>query len=144
MIKTTMYKSVMIIDDTYVDRYVAERNIKKYNFAEEVIAMDSAISALNYLRNITDSKAIPQLIFLDIRMPEIDGFGFLDEYAKLPEVVRTNSVVLMLSTSLNPSDHEKVKNYKFVAAFLNKPLNESKLNIIPDLRMKSDQLNIYE
>lgn len=123
-----IYKRVMIIDDTYVDRYVAERNLLKYGISEEVVSKESAKAALQYLNSCeSDTNLLPQLIFLDIRMPEMDGFGFLAEYEKLPDSVKANCVVMMLSTSLNPEDHEKVKESKYVSRFLNKPLDKEKI-----------------
>src|ERR1043165_663450 len=103
-LKTTVkFKKVLLIDDTYVDRYIAERNLIKYGIADEVISKDSARSALNYLASLEGApEMLPNLIFLDIRMPEIDGFGFLDEYEKFPDSIRKNCIVMMLSTSLNP------------------------------------------
>jgi CheY-like chemotaxis protein len=124
------YKKVMVIDDTQVDRYIAERNIKHYGFAEEVISMDSAHSALKYLSGIANEEDLPQYIFLDIRMPEVDGFGFLEKYAALPPPVKQNCIVMMLSTSLNPGDHERAKNNIYVKRFINKPLTKDKLETI--------------
>src|SRR5689334_22724633 len=118
----------MVIDDTYVDRYVAERNIKKYGLAAEVITKESAHTALAYLGSLVDSpEQLPQLIFLDVRMPDVDGFGFLAAYEKLPQAVKSNCLVMMLSTSLNPSDHEKVKENQYVNRFLNKPLDKEQI-----------------
>jgi CheY-like chemotaxis protein len=122
------YKKVMIIDDTYVDRYIAERNLIKYEFAEEIIVKESAIDALTYLKAIgEDESLVPELIFLDIRMPDIDGFGFLKEYEKLPEVIKSHCIIMMLSTSLNPEDHNLASSSPFVKEFINKPLDRAKI-----------------
>jgi CheY-like chemotaxis protein len=122
------YKKVMVIDDTEMDRFIANRVLRKYNFADEVICVDSARAGLDYLlQYIDDLNELPQLIFLDIRMPEMDGFGFLEKYASLPDVIKEKSIVMMLSTSLDPVDHEKAKENPFVTRFLNKPLTKDKL-----------------
>src|SRR6185436_15338053 len=134
------FRKVMVIDDNEIDRYIANRNITKYAFAEEVITMDSSRSALNFLNSIKDQPdQLPQLIFLDIRMPEIDGFGFLEEYAKLSDSVKQNCIIMMLTTSLNPTDHERANNNPYVNRFLNKPLDKEKIeSLIEDI----DRLNL--
>jgi CheY-like chemotaxis protein len=122
------FRKVLIIDDTHMDRYVAERTIRKYHFAEEVVTKESARIALNYLKELTATpELLPDFIFLDIRMPEIDGFGFLTEYSKLPEVVRLKCIIVMLSSSLSPEDHLKAASNSFVNRFLQKPLSQEQL-----------------
>ena len=124
-----MYHKVLVIDDNEVDRYIATRNIKTYHFADEIVAKDSAMSGLEYLESLKDTpEELPQVIFLDIRMPEIDGFGFLKEYEKLPISIQNKSIIMILSTSLDPSDHERARNNPLIKKFLNKPLDKSSLS----------------
>jgi CheY-like chemotaxis protein len=126
-----IYKKVMIVDDTEVDRFIATRNIKKHGFAEEVIAKESAKAALEYLNQCHDNPDnLPQLIFLDIRMPEMDGFDFLAHYERLPESVKKNCIIMMLSTSLNPDDHARAEQNQYVNQFVNKPLDKEKINTL--------------
>ena len=134
-----LYKKVMVVDDSEADRYVASYNIKRYCFAEEVIVKESARGALEYLKSSAGTpENLPHYIFLDIRMPEIDGFAFLEEYEKLPEAVRKNCIIMMLSSSLNPEDHQRAEQNKFVNRFLNKPLDKEKLETLAQLAVQSN------
>lgn len=126
-----MYKKIMIIDDYEIDRYVVARNAKKYGLAEEVVGKESANAALEYLSSCVDHLTeLPQLIFLDINMPEMSGFGFLERYEKLPEMIKSNCIIIMISTSLNPADHELANANKYVRRFLNKPLDKEKIELL--------------
>ena len=125
------YKKVLVIDDTEMDLIVAQMSMKKYSFAQEVVLKRSAMSGLDYLESFKDNpEELPQLIFLDINMPELSGFDFLDRYKNLPEVIRRNCIIMMLSTSLVEEDHEKAAANQFVSKFLNKPLDRAKLESI--------------
>lgn len=128
---TPPFKKILIIEDNETDRYIARRMIQKYHFSEETIIKESAPKALEYLLSIVNiPESMPQLIFLDIRMPEMDGFGFLEEYAKFPEQIKTKCIILMLSSSLDRDDHRLAENSPYVNRFLNKPLNMEKMKVI--------------
>lgn len=122
------YHSIMVIEDTQTDRYIIEHYLKKCFITSNIIAKWSAIEALEYLAQHANSKEnLPSLIFLDIRLPGMDGFEFLDEFEKLPPFVHEHCPVVMLSSSIDPGDQERAQNNRFVKKFINKPLNKEKL-----------------
>jgi len=126
-------KSIMLIDDNDIDNFINEKLIKAYYFAENVYVHTSTKSALEFLKNIEvtlqeiPEDLIPSHLLLDINMPILDGFHFLDEFEKFTPELKKKIKIIMLTTSLNPMDIEKSKNYKHVVKFLHKPLTESEL-----------------
>ncbi len=125
-----VFRKIMVVDDNHIDRYIAEKTIRKYHFSDEVLPIPSAVEALKYLSATENHSSLPEVILLDINMPEMNGFEFLDKYAELPELIRANTTVFMLSTSLNEDDMQTAERNPYVKKFLNKPLNEETLNTI--------------
>nr|WP_294938260.1 response regulator [uncultured Flavobacterium sp.] len=125
------FKKMLVIDDSATDRYIAKRMAEKTNFAEEIVLKESAIEALEYLLSLEDAPGLlPQFIFLDINMPEMNGYEFLDEYSKLPDTIRRNCIIMMITTSIHPDDLKRAESNPLVIRFLNKPLDKEKLEII--------------
>lgn len=124
----------MLVDDNEIDNFINEKLIKAYHFAENVYVHTSTKSALEYLRNIEvtlndlPAALIPSHILLDINMPILDGFHFLDEFEKFNAELINRIKIVMLTTSLNPLDIEKSRNYKHVVKFIHKPLTEQELS----------------
>lgn len=121
------YKSVMLIDDNDIDNFINKKMIKSSFFSENVYSHTSVTSALEFFKNLSavqniPEELIPSHIFLDINMPVLDGFHFLQEFQNLPYSFIPKIKIIMLTTSLNPSDLEKSKTYKNVVSFLYKPL----------------------
>jgi len=121
-------RKVMVVDDNQIDLYIAEMVMKTTKFADEVICMGSARQALDYLKPLHDRpEELPYLIFLDINMPEMTGFDFLNEYKNLPENIRKKCIIMMLTTSLDENDRKLAEENVFVQRFLNKPLDKDKI-----------------
>ena len=118
------YKTCLLIDDNRLDIFINTRVIKTNNYADEIMACEDAEEALNLLKH---EKVKPDVIFVDINMPVMDGFQFLDEYEKL-NIDKSRTKIYMLSSSINPADLERAKHNKYVTCFLNKSLTASILS----------------
>ena|SRR2546428_5135199 len=118
-----IYNSALIIDDSTIDNLIHKKILINYQFVKNVHCSVSVKEALNYLNVLQENgEALPELIFLDIRMPDMNGFDFLKLFEKQHPNITDKCKVYMLSSSLDPVDHERIVNYKFVRKFLGKPL----------------------
>src|SRR5882724_10800992 len=94
------YKLVVMVDDDDVDCFVTKKIIEDSNFSEKIVVFNSGKEGLEYLRkNENNPEQLPEVIFLDILMPVMDGFGFLDEYDKLSDKIKSKCKIVLLSTS---------------------------------------------
>lgn len=122
--KLLMYKSVVIVDDSEIESQITKRILFKKSFAENVEAFNSAMAALIYLNN---APVFPNVIFLDLHMPIMDGFDFMNSYVKFPEEKRKGCKVVVLSGSRASVDFDKAKRHSEIKAVLHKPLQAEKL-----------------
>jgi CheY-like chemotaxis protein len=119
---------VMLVDDNDTDNFISKRIIEITKFAKRVEVKNSGKSALDYLRENEDSdEDLPNLIFLDINMPIVDGFVFLYEFEKFNDNIKDKCKVIILSSSDNKRDIDKIVNNNHVIKFITKPLTESAL-----------------
>ncbi|MCG8383938.1 MAG: response regulator [Cytophagales bacterium] len=119
---------VMLVDDNDTDNFISKRIIEITKFANRVEVKNSGKSALDYLRENQDViENLPNLIFLDINMPIVDGFVFLYEFEKFSDLIKDRCKVIILSSSDNKRDIDKIVNNNHVIKFITKPLTETAL-----------------
>lgn len=128
-------KKVFLIDDDKVFNFINSKIMVKTLASIDVITYEFAQLALDDLKKIIDTNLdeFPEYIFLDINMPEMDGWEFLDEYMNLQESVIAKCKIIMLTSSIDPKDIEKSSTYPIVSDFISKPLtSEGLLKIFVD------------
>ena len=124
-----MKNRFIIIDDQAMNNLLARMIIKKYQPDSEIIEFTKAQEALFFLQNENSSKLESTInnLFLDINMPDMDGWGFLEGFEKLSDSIKKQIKIFMLSSSLSQQDIVKATSNKNVQGYISKPLNEIKL-----------------
>lgn len=122
----TKYQNVLIIDDNPLDVKIHEALIGAVKFAKNTTSYNSAKEAIMYLENASIEDA-PDVILLDIIMPEMDGFQFLEAFAQLSIELHEKCKVVLLSTSDSFKDLNRANKSPFVRKFINKPLTDNVL-----------------
>lgn len=134
MEKTYTVKDVLIVDDDEINNFVCSKIIDQAGFAENVQTSLGAREALDLLESkVNDANDdLPDLILLDINMPIMSGWDFLEEYKSLLARSNKNVVLMMLSSSVYEEDVSKANEYKEVSGYIAKPLRMEKLEEISD------------
>jgi CheY-like chemotaxis protein len=125
---------VMLVDDNDTDNFISKRIIELTKFAKRIEIKNSGKNALQYLEaNQNNPDLLPDLIFLDINMPIVDGFIFLYEFGKFSDVIKNKSKIVILSSSDNKRDIDKIVNDRNVIKFVTKPLTDDVLKTVRTL-----------
>jgi len=128
------FRKVLAIEDTKIDQYIIENTMKKCNFSENLVLLGSANEALSLFENINgNDEELPELMFLDIQMPRMNGFEFLKTMDEKFGRLKDKITVVLLTSSLDPIDKATSIAFPNVKLYINKPLNIEKLNKVTEL-----------
>lgn len=134
----TKLKCILLVDDNAADNYLHRLEIEEAGVAERVVTATSGYEALDFLQTETETGyPQPDIIFLDINMPGMNGWEFLEEYEELPANQKAGVVIVMLTTSLNPIDKKRATENGLIDRFESKPLTKDRLLEIINVRFPS-------
>ncbi len=129
-------ESILLIDDDESTNFLHRTLIQYADITKKIEVVNRADKALDYLKSLAaDSpESIPQLIFLDINMPAMNGWEFLNEYARLDLPNKQDIKIIMLTASVNPNDILQAKTNVFVSEILHKPLSiDAVSELLPEM-----------
>jgi CheY-like chemotaxis protein len=123
-----MLKTILCVDDDPITLMLCKKVIKKAEFSEDVLFANNGQEAFELIQSLVNKKQndteinLPQLIFLDLNMPVMNGWEFLDLFNTTISNEFLETKVIILSSTIDPSDYNKAKQYDIVSHFLSKPI----------------------
>ncbi|MRX62963.1 response regulator [Maribacter luteus] len=128
-------ESTCIIDDDPIFIYGTKRIMKEMDFCDDILVFNNGQDAIDGLMDITaQGKKLPSVIFLDLNMPIMDGWEFLEDFVKIPNHNREKVTVYIISSSVDPRDVERVKDYDVVNNYILKPITPQDLqNVLAEV-----------
>jgi CheY-like chemotaxis protein len=126
-----LFQTVLLIDDDSISNFITEKLILREDFAREVTSYLSGEQALEYLQALEKQQLpAPDIIFLDLNMPEMDGWEFMSAFKKLPQDFTAHSHVFMLSSAVDSKDIVQARNMEEIEDFISKPLTKEDMGVI--------------
>ena len=123
----------MLVDDNDTDNYLNKTVIERAGISNEIVIKNSGLSALEYFqRNLNNPDQVPDLLFLDINMPIVDGYGFLKEFKNYPANIKNKCNIVVLSSSSSKSDFTRMAADHNVDNYFTKPLSKEDLKNLKD------------
>lgn len=124
------FTDVLLVEDDPITIMVCDRIIKMTSFAEKVKSCENGKIGIDYLSSLNENGPTPAIIFLDINMPVMNGWDFLEEFDKIKSRFKSLPRIYLLSSTVDPEDYKKAKNFSLVRDFISKPLSKEALQNI--------------
>jgi two-component system, chemotaxis family, chemotaxis protein CheY len=122
---------IYVIDDDPIYQFMIKKMVSSLDYATQVISFSNGKKAIKFLKKKMDQGKLPNIIFLDINMPEMDGWRFLKRYKKIKASSRDREPhIYMVSSSKNPSDIYKAQEFCELSGFLTKPVLGNELKYV--------------
>jgi CheY-like chemotaxis protein len=121
-------KTLGIVDDDEIYTFLIKKSIEQTNFVETIKVFHNGLDAIDFLKkNAANYDSLPEIILLDLSMPIMDGWEFLEEYILLSPKLGRKITIYIISSSISPYDIAKAKSISFVSDFIIKPVSKEKL-----------------
>ncbi|MEQ8364230.1 MAG: response regulator [Cyclobacteriaceae bacterium] len=119
---------ICIIDDDDVYQYTVTRALKSDSLAKKILVFSDGEEAIDFLAdNIANKENLPDVIFLDVNMPIMDGWQFLEEYVKMKPRVGKQITIYMVTSSVDPVDVERAEKFSEISDYLVKPIHPDQI-----------------
>ncbi|MUU76881.1 response regulator [Winogradskyella endarachnes] len=123
--------NICIVDDDEIYKFTVVKTLEALDFDKNIKAFADGEEAFDFLiNNLNNELELPDVIFLDINMPIMDGFEFMEEYIKIKPKVGKKITIYMVSSSVDPVDIEKAKNISEISDYIIKPIKPGELRAI--------------
>jgi CheY-like chemotaxis protein len=118
---------IAIIDDDTIFQFIGKRFIESLESVDKTLVFSDGKDAIDYLYfNVNDTDKLPDIIFLDINMPVMNGWQFLNRYIQFKSEIEKKILIYIVSSSNNPDDFIQAKSIFEVTDYLVKPVNRDK------------------
>jgi len=123
-------KKIMLIDDNRLDTSIHKQLLAGFVISENIIEINSPAVALEYFKYVINPEALPDIIFLEIKMREMSGFDFLKKFSESSFPKKANCQIFVITASTNPCDIDQAMSNKYVKKCFSKPFTKEQCSTI--------------